>query len=396
MPGIFQGKKSFDLGIVVGGNHTGMLSLDNYVNRYLLPFTPRFRNIDFAVASLETIGVNTIFVFAETDKEFVSSYLTREWPFHRFYVFDNLDLKNEFYPFFMDYLTENPVQSIAMIHGDYPVWFDMKQAAQAAVHHKLVAVEGDLGIETINPAMFIDRQFLLKRLKIAIDSASAANDRVDITVEKFADESRPHTVRANGYFNPIRSLRQYYQTHIDMLEDYFYLDHYNSVVPVKREEVNNRVSNLMRGSHVINSLIGENSEIFGTVENSVIFKGVKVAEGAVVRNSVILPGNHIGRKATLINTIVDEFSGDNTLPNIEKGCLVGVGKVAGKNKDFPSLLDFGVTLIGKDIFLPPGTIVGGNCYIDSFLSGTDLRAVKTLANGASLINRSEQKNLSGE
>lgn len=392
MAGLFQGKKIYDLGIIVGETHSGLLSLDNYVNRYLLPYTPRFRSIDFAIASLETIGVNTIFVFAENDKEFVSSYLMREWPFHRFYVFDNIDLKNEFYPFFLDYLQENPAQSVVMIHGDYPVWFDMKKAAEAATKHKLVAVEGDLGVETINPALFIDRQFLLKRMKIAIDSAEATNGRVDITVAKIAEESRPATIRANGYFMPVRDLRQYYQSHIDMLEDYYYLDHYNSVVPVKREEVNNRISDLKRGSHVINSLIGEDSEVYGTVENSIIFKGVKIAEQAVVRNSIILPGNHIGRKATVINSIIDEFSGDNSLPNIEKNCVVGVGKVAGKNKDFPSMLDFGVTLVGKDIFLPPGTIIGGNCYIESFLSGSALRSVKTLANGASLLAKDAGRN----
>ncbi len=394
MPGIFQGKKNFDLGIIVGDVHEGMLSLDNYTNRYLMPFTPRFRNIDFAIASLETIGVKTIFVFAETDKEFVASYLMREWPFHRFYVFDNIDLKTEFYPFFMDYLQENPVQSIVMVHGDYPVWFDMQKASEASARHKLVAVEGDLGVETINPAIFIDRQFLLRRLKIAIDSAVASNDRVDITVQRIAEESRPATVRANGYFMPIRSLKQYYQAHIDMLEDYFYLDHYNSVVPVKREEVNNKVSSLMRGSHVINSLVGEGSEVYGTVENSIIFAGVKVAEQAVVRNSIILPGNHVGRKATVINTIIDEFSGDNTLPNIEKNCVVGVGKLSGKNSDFPSSLDFGVTLIGKDIFLPAGTIIGGNCYIDSFISSSVLRSLKTLSNGQSVIGKADDANLS--
>ena len=40
---------------------------------------------------------------------------------------------------------------------------------------------------------------------------------------------------------------------------------------------------------ITRSMISEGSMILGTVENSVIFPGVRIAKGAVVRNSVLLP-----------------------------------------------------------------------------------------------------------
>ena len=52
-----------DFGIIIGENSTHYLSLDEYVEHFLVPFSPRFRNIDFAVSSLTSIGVREVGVF---------------------------------------------------------------------------------------------------------------------------------------------------------------------------------------------------------------------------------------------------------------------------------------------------------------------------------------------
>ena len=57
---------------------------------------------------------------------------------------------------------------------------------------------------------------------------------------------------------------------------------------------------------VKNSLIAEGCEIYGTVENSVLFDGITVEEGAVVRDSVIMSGCVIKKDARVDYSIVDE------------------------------------------------------------------------------------------
>ena len=52
-------------------------------------------------------------------------------------------------------------------------------------------------------------------------------------------------------------------------------------------------------SQVSNSLIAGGCVIEGTVENSVLFRGVRVAKGAVVRNSIIMQSGTIGEKAEI-------------------------------------------------------------------------------------------------
>jgi glucose-1-phosphate adenylyltransferase len=53
-------------------------------------------------------------------------------------------------------------------------------------------------------------------------------------------------------------------------------------------------------------LLANGCEIYGTVENSVLFRGVKVAPGAVVRNSVIMQKSVIEEGAEIDCVIADK------------------------------------------------------------------------------------------
>ena len=55
-----------------------------------------------------------------------------------------------------------------------------------------------------------------------------------------------------------------------------------------------------------NSLVANGCDIEGTVENSILFRGVKVKKGAVVRNSIIMQRSEIGEGAIVENMITDK------------------------------------------------------------------------------------------
>ena len=48
-------------------------------------------------------------------------------------------------------------------------------------------------------------------------------------------------------------------------------------------------SKYLEGASVKDSLISDGCVIEGTVENSVLFRGVKVGKGSVIRNSIVMP-----------------------------------------------------------------------------------------------------------
>lgn len=59
-------------------------------------------------------------------------------------------------------------------------------------------------------------------------------------------------------------------------------------------------------ANVKGSLIADGCIIEGTVENSVLFRGVKVGKGAVIKNSIVMQSSVIEEKAAFINGIADK------------------------------------------------------------------------------------------
>ena len=59
---------------------------------------------------------------------------------------------------------------------------------------------------------------------------------------------------------------------------------------------------------VKNSIVANGSTIEGTVEGSIISRGVTVRKGAVVKNCILLPGAYIGENAKLDHVVVDKYA----------------------------------------------------------------------------------------
>ena len=64
---------------------------------------------------------------------------------------------------------------------------------------------------------------------------------------------------------------------------------------------------ILRDIEAENSIIATGSIIKGTVENSIIFRGCTVEEGAVVRNSVVMPKSAVARDVEIENVICDKY-----------------------------------------------------------------------------------------
>ena len=83
---------------------------------------------------------------------------------------------------------------------------------------------------------------------------------------------------------------------------------------------------------VKNSLIADGCQIFGEVENSIIFRGTKIGKGTVVKNSILFQDTFTGENVTLNCVIADKnvvirdnktLSGDETLPfYLAKGKMI--------------------------------------------------------------------------
>ena len=113
------------------------------------------------------------------------------------------------------------------------------------------------------------------------------------------------------------------------------------------------------GSRVANSMISAGCVIEGEVLNSILSPGVKVGAGARVQDSIIF------------HDCVIENNSQVDLAILDKRVRVGQGSVIGRgdnrelpNSKYPDHLYTGISLVGKEVDVPPGTTIGRNCIIN--------------------------------
>lgn len=138
----------------------------------------------------------------------------------------------------------------------------------------------------------------------------------------------------DGYFANIGSLADYYSHSMELLGT---PENRDEIFGIKTRPIYTKVRNsaptrYAESSVVKNSLVADGCIIDGTVENSIIFRGVKISRGATVKNSILFQDTVIGENVFLNCVITDKnvvirdgriLSGHETLPFfVEKGKMI--------------------------------------------------------------------------
>lgn len=108
-----------------------------------------------------------------------------------------------------------------------------------------------------------------------------------------------------GYHAVINSLESYYKNSLALLQQ----DNYFSLFkesPVQTKIKYEAPTRYLDSAEVSNSLVANGCIIGGTVENSIIFRGVQIRKGAKIVNSVIMQKCVIEENAVIENVIMDK------------------------------------------------------------------------------------------
>ena len=109
-----------------------------------------------------------------------------------------------------------------------------------------------------------------------------------------------------GYFMVVRTLLSYYTESLKFLDKNIRDEVFRKVDIFTK--VKDSVPTKYGANAVIkNSLIADGCSIEGTVENSIIFRGVKIGRGTVVKNSILMQGTITGENVS-INAIITDKS----------------------------------------------------------------------------------------
>ena len=174
--------------------------------------------------------------------------------------------------------------------------------------------------------MVVNRQFLLNLVDDSVMHGYSSFE-ADILVKQ-VNSLKIYSYDFKGYYAGIDSISAYYKHNMELLDkkvrDELFGD--RDMYTKVRDSAPSKYG---ENAVVKNSLISDGCKIEGVVENSILFRGVKVEKGAVVKNSIVMQDNIIGQNTSLDCVITDKnvvvsdrktLAGCSTLPYyISKG-----------------------------------------------------------------------------
>ncbi len=149
---------------------------------------------------------------------------------------------------------------------------------------------------------------LRKDLLVSLVSDAIAHGRRHFIKDAIAKNLHAMKVvgyKHKGYFEEISSLQRYYNVNLALL-DKKTRDSLFGVAEVYTKIRDSAPTEYGANAVVSNSLVSDGCIIEGEVYNSIIFRGVKVGRGAVVRDSILMNNTTVGDNATLNAVITDK------------------------------------------------------------------------------------------
>lgn len=109
-----------------------------------------------------------------------------------------------------------------------------------------------------------------------------------------------------GFSAQIRSVQEYYDRSMQLLDHSIRAELFCRERPIRAKGADKPSAYIAPSGRCVNSLVADGCNIAGTVENSILFPGAKVEEGAEVRNCILFKDTLVSRDARLTCVIADK------------------------------------------------------------------------------------------
>ena len=187
----------------------------------------------------------------------------------------------------------------------------------------------------------------------------------------------------NSYWKDVGTLNSYWEANmelIDIIPDFNLYEEYWRIY-TKSDTLPPQY--IASDSVVERCIIGEGSEIYGKVYNSVIGCGVQIGKNTIVRDSIIMNETTIGEGCEVYKGIVAE--------NVEigNGVKLGFGDEA-ENETDPHIYNHGIATVGERSVIPDGVSIGKNTVISGITVADDYPQGR-LESGRTLIKAGDRR-----
>ncbi|NOT34711.1 MAG: NTP transferase domain-containing protein [Candidatus Eisenbacteria bacterium] len=163
--------------------------------------------------------------------------------------------------------------------------------------------------------------------------------------------------RYGGYWQDVGTLDSFFEANMAMASEQPPMDLNDPGWLIHTQSADRPPVRFEPGGSGDRSLVANGCRVAGRVERSVLFPGVHVMAGAVVRDSILMHDCVIGPDSTIERVIFDKEV------QVGSGARVGDGDDFTPNHACPDHLSNGLVVAGKGARLPGGISVGRNARI---------------------------------
>ena len=303
-----------------------------------LPFSGRYRLIDFMLSNMVHAGIDSVGVFAHYRHNSLKGHIGsgKVWDLDRkngglfFYEQNEHEKDNSQLvlhhnkQFFIRAPYRYVIIAPSNIVGRIPISEMLAQHKEnnSTITQAIYAGKG-LPIYILELELFVQ---LLNNMDL--ETPTTLMNFVEENIRKY--EKGSYNVRETLYI--IDSLASYYETEMKLLTLYDWKNVFSKSYPVLTRTKDEPPTKYLENAKVVGAIVANGSVIDGKISNSVISRGVKVGKNAIIRNSIIMPKVEIGEDCILDNVIVD------------KDVIIELGVVLKGKGDVPRIIPKGTTV----------------------------------------------------
>lgn len=184
----------------------------------------------------------------------------------------------------------------------------------------------------------------------------------------FENDKRIFAYEYNSYWKDVGTLSSYWEANMELIDIIPIFNLYEEFWKIYTRTDTIPPQYIAENAYIEKSIIGDGTDIYGKVFNSVIGSGVVIKEGAEVHDSIIMSNTVIGKNTIINKSIIAEEV------TIGDGVELGVGEEV-DNVKLPKIYNSGLVTIGECTVIPDNikigknTAVSGETTMEDYLDG---------------------------
>ena len=416
-------KKEMIAMLLAGGQGSRLGVLTAKVAKPAVSFGGKYRIIDFPLSNCINSGIDTVGVLTQYQPLRLNSHIgigipwdldrnvggiTTRRPCHRFStrewytgtanaIYQNLEYMEQYNPDYVLILSGDHIYKM-----DYKIMLDYHKANNAditiaampvpmeeASRFGIVVTDEDNRITEFEEkptqpksnlasmGIYIFSWKVLKEALIKLKDQNECDFGKHVIPYCFENNKRIFAYEYNGYWKDVGTLSSYWEANMELIDIIPVFNLYEEFWKIYTRTDTIPPQYIGENAYIEKSIIGDGTEIYGKVYNSVIGAGVVIEEGTVVRDSIIMNNSVIGKDSIVTKSIIAE--------DVQIGSHVelGAGEEA-ENVFKPKIYNSGLVTVGECSVIPDNVTVGKNTAISGETTIDDYQEGQ-LASGGIII-----------